>query len=155
MQYPVHTAYAHAIPTAVVRRRASRQELSKVVPEACGTVWQVVKSLGLKGAGRNLAVYLTCSLDQIDLEVGVELAAPFGGHGEVIDSHTPVGEVATVTHFGPYGALGAAHQAVRDWCAANGRTPAGPNWEMYGHWLQEWNNDPSKIRTDVFYLLRN
>jgi hypothetical protein len=31
---------------------------------------------------------------------------------------------------------------------------AGPNWEIYGHWLDEWNNDPAKIRTDVFYLLQ-
>jgi hypothetical protein len=30
---------------------------------------------------------------------------------------------------------------------------AGPNWEVYGHWQDEWNSDPSKIRTDVFYLL--
>jgi hypothetical protein len=30
---------------------------------------------------------------------------------------------------------------------------AGPNWEVYGHWTDEWNSDPAKIRTDVFYLL--
>jgi hypothetical protein len=55
--------------------------------------------------------------------------------------------------LGPYGGLGAAHQALRDWCAANARTPAGVSWELYGHWLPEWNADPSKVRTDVFYLL--
>ena len=31
---------------------------------------------------------------------------------------------------------------------------AGPNWEIYGHWVDEWNRDPSKIRTDVFYLIK-
>jgi hypothetical protein len=30
---------------------------------------------------------------------------------------------------------------------------AGPNWEIYGHWQNEWNKDPSQIRTDVYYLL--
>jgi hypothetical protein len=30
---------------------------------------------------------------------------------------------------------------------------AGPNWEVYGHWKDEWNSDPSKICTDVFYLV--
>ena len=35
------------------------------------------------------------------------------------------------------------------------RTAAGPNWEVYGHWLAAWNDDPSQIRTDVFYLLRS
>jgi hypothetical protein len=33
------------------------------------------------------------------------------------------------------------------------QTLAGPNWEIYGHWKDEWNNDPSKICTEVFYLL--
>ena len=32
-----------------------------------------------------------------------------------------------------------------------------PNWlvssTFYGHWLPEWDNDPFKIRTDVYYLL--
>jgi effector-binding domain-containing protein len=73
----------------------------------------------------------------------------------VVGSVTPAGEVATVAHFGPYGGLGDAHRAIRDWCAANHRTLAGPNWEVYGHWVPEWNDDPSKIRTDVYYLLRS
>jgi hypothetical protein len=24
---------------------------------------------------------------------------------------------------------------------------------VYGHWQEVWNSDPTKIRTDVFYLL--
>lgn len=24
-----------------------------------------------------------------------------------------------------------------------------------GHWRDDWKNNPSKIRTDIFYLLRN
>ena len=91
---------------------------------------------------------------EIDVEIGAEVGGPISGQGEVVGSATPAGEVATTTHFGPYNRLGDAHGAIRDWCAANGRTPAGPNWEVYGHWLPEWNQDPSKIRTDVFYLLK-
>jgi hypothetical protein len=29
------------------------------------------------------------------------------------------------------------------------------SWEIYGHWEESWNTDPSKIRTDVFHLLEN
>ena len=42
---------------------------------------------------------------------------------------------------------------VRAFCDANHHRLAGPSWEIYGHWLPEWNADPSRIRTDVFYLL--
>ncbi|MDZ4779791.1 MAG: GyrI-like domain-containing protein [Planctomycetia bacterium] len=139
-----------SIPLAVVRRRASQQQLPKIVPEACGAVWNVVRSQNIPGAGRHVAVYLD---DAINLEVGVELASPFAGHGEVISSSTPSGPVATTTHVGPYGQLHLAHEAIQNWCKQNARTPAGPNWEIYGHWQDEWNSDPSKIVTDVCYLL--
>jgi effector-binding domain-containing protein len=151
MEYDVRLEQLGSRPLAVVRRRASSQELAKVVPDACGTVWSVVQSHKIAGAGRHVALYWD---DQINLEVGVELDTPFGGHGEVVDSATPAGAVATATHLGPYGRLHEAHQAVRKWCANRGYTLAGPNWEIYGHWNDAWNNDPSKIRTDVYYLVK-
>ena len=138
-------------PLAVVRRRARRDELAQVVPAACGAVWNVVRSQQIPGAGRHVAIYLD---DAINLEVGVELDTPFAGHGEVVGSATPAGTVATATHFGPYGRLHEAHRAIREWCAELNHVLAGPNWEIYGHWIDEWNTDPSKIRTDVFYLVK-
>lgn len=155
MQYAVRTERTNGTPIAVVRRRAPAHQLSRVVPEACGTVWGIIKARGVAGAGRHVAVYLGGAGGQIEMEIGAEVAGPFGGHGEVVESSTPAGEVATVTHFGPYGMLGDAHAAIRAWSAANNRPLAGPNWEVYGHWAADWNDDPSKIRTDVFYLLRS
>ncbi len=137
-------------PTAVVRRRARQQDLPTVVPEACGIVWKVTQSQQVPGAGRHVAVYLD---DVINLEVGVELEAPFAGYGEVVGSTTPAGRVAHATHYGPYNQLGAAHQAIREWCAQHGHLLAGPNWEVYGHWQDAWNSDPSQIVTDVYYLV--
>ena len=151
MDYNIRLETADTRPTAVVRRRAALQQLPKVVPEACGYVWNALRAQQIKGAGRHVALYLD---EQINLEVGVELDAPFSGAGDVIASSLLAGRVATTTHFGPYQQLGAAHQAIRAWCAQHGHALAGPNWEIYGHWLDEWNSDPSKICTDVFYLLR-
>ncbi len=151
MEYDVRLEQLGSRPLAVVRRRASSQELSRVVPDACGTVWNVVRAQQVPGAGRHVALYWD---DVINLEVGVELEAPFAGHGEFIGSATPAGAVATTTHFGPYDQLCGAHQAIHQWCANHGYTLAGPSWEIYGHWIDEWNKDPAKIRTDVFYLLK-
>jgi effector-binding domain-containing protein len=113
-------------------------------------VWDVVRAQQIPGAGRHIAVYLD---DRITLEVGVELEAPFGGYGEVVGSATPSGLVAATTHYGPYGRLHEAHEAIRLWCLDDGFELAGPRWEIYGHWQDEWNSDPSRITTDVFYLL--
>ncbi len=144
-------------PLAVVRRKARSAELSKIIPACCGIVWGVVKSAPIAGAGRLVAVYWD---GEINLEIGVEVERPITeldgtiGLGEVVPSAIPAGAAATTVHFGPYDRLAAAHQAVRDWAAANGHALAGPSWEIYGHWLPTWNSDPSLIRTDVYWLLK-
>ena len=138
-----------AVPLAVVRRQARPADLSRVVPECCGLVWNALKAQGVKG-GRHVAIYYD---DAICVEVGVEAAGPFDERDGVVRSSTPAGEVATAIHFGPYGALGGAHDAIHVWAKAAGRTLAGPRWEIYGHWRPEWDADPSAIRTDVHYLL--
>jgi hypothetical protein len=150
MEYDIRLEHYGGQPLAVVRRRASLQDLATVVPAACGTVWAVLRARQVPGAGRHVAVYRD---DQINLEVGVEMAAPFAGHGEVVGSAIPSGPVATTTHYGPYSRLHEAHEAIRRWCESEGFILAGPSWEVYDHWKDEYNDDPTKIRTDVFYLL--
>jgi effector-binding domain-containing protein len=138
-----------SVPIAVIRRQAHASELSRLVPECCGLVWNAVRAQQAKG-GRHVAIYWD---DGIRLEVGVELLGPFTEDGEVVLSATPAGTVASATHFGPYNGLGAAHDAIRQWCSANNHYLVGPNWEIYGHWQPEWNTNSSRIRTDVYYQL--
>jgi effector-binding domain-containing protein len=147
--YPVQVQRLDAVPLAVIKRQARQSELSRVVPECCGLVWNAVKAQQSKG-GRHVALYWDRT---IKLEVGVELLGPFADQGDVVRSATPAGLVASATHFGPYGGLGAAHDAVQRFCKEHQHQLAGPSWEIYGHWMPEWNTDPSKIRTDVYYLL--
>ena len=138
-----------SVPLAVIRRQTVASDLARVVPECCGLVWDAVRAQQARG-GRHVAVYWDNS---IRLEVGVELLGPFVDQGGVVRSATPGGAVALATHFGPYGGLASAHDAIHQWSAATGRRLAGPRWEVYGHWQREWNADPSQIRTDVYYLL--
>jgi effector-binding domain-containing protein len=149
--YLVRIQHVESIPLAVRRGQASASELSRVVPEWCGRVWNAVRAQHAP-AGRHVAIYWD---RDIRLEVGVELQGPFAEQGDVVRSATPAGTVASVAHLGPYSGLGAAHAAVRGWCKANNHQLAGPNWEIYGHWQREWDTDPRQIRTDVFYLITN
>jgi effector-binding domain-containing protein len=145
----VHVERRAAGPLAVVRRQVAPSELAGVVPECCGIVWQAVKAQHV-AAGRHVAVYRD---DTIRLDVGVEILGPFVDDDEVVASATPAGTVAWITHHGPYETLGAAHDAIHRWASATGHRLAGPRWEIYDHWRQEWDADPSAIRTDVCYLL--
>lgn len=150
MNYNVRIEQFPGQPLAVVRRQATKQQLASVIPQACGEVWNALRAQKLKG-GRHVAVYLDTVFN---LEVGAEVDEPFSDHGQVIGSSLPVGDVATTTHFGPYQRLGDAHEAIQQWCKAQHRETVLPCWETYGHWLDEWNNDPSKIRTDVYYPVK-
>jgi effector-binding domain-containing protein len=106
---------------------------------------------GMQLDGQNIFVYRD-AMDEpghLDVEFGVGITAPVVPVGDVCPVELPFGEVATTTHRGPYAGLGAAHEAVLAWCRAHSRTPAGPRWEVYGHWT-----DGEPPRTEIYYLLR-
>ena len=146
---PVELRYADSVPLAVVRRLVDASDLKRVVPEDSGYVWKAVCAQGAR-AGRHVALHRDAA---IHLEVGVELLGPFTEQDDVVRSATPGGWIASATHFGPYGGLGVAHEAIRSWCRTATRRVAGPCWEVYGHWVAEWDQNPTLIRTDVCYLL--
>jgi len=151
MPYQIELAEMKATMTAVIRSRVAPQELARFVPAACGEVWSFIRTGELRGPGRHLALYLDDGL----VEVGAEVTEPFTGNERIQCSLLPGGRVAMTAHFGPYGRLGGAHAAIREWCGEHGLRRAGPFWEVYGHWEESWDRDPSKIRTDVFHLLEN
>jgi effector-binding domain-containing protein len=150
MSYHVALTRSDSTDTAVIRSRVQPGELSRFVPAACGEVWAFIRSAGLEKPGRHVALYLDANGN---IEVGAEVAAPFTGTDRVHCSRLPSGPVAATVHFGPYGRLAEAHRAIRHWCAEHGHRLSPVSWEVYGHWEESWNADPSKIRTDVFHLL--
>src|SRR5262245_5758027 len=127
MTHPVRLEHRASTALAVVRRQARSTELSRLVPELCGRVWNTLKTQHAKG-GRHVAVYWDGT---ITLEVGVELLGPFRDADDVVHSATPAGLVASTMHFGAYAGLAAAHNAVRRWCETQGHALAGPSWEIY------------------------
>jgi effector-binding domain-containing protein len=150
MHYQIELTKSERIVTAVIRSQVPAKELARFVPAACGEVWSYIRSAGLPRPGRHVTLYLD---GQGSIEVGAEVSAPFVGNERIQCSQLPPGRAATTVHFGPYERLSEAHAAIRDWCARQGHSCSGVFWEIYGHWDESWNDDSSKIRTDIFYLL--
>lgn len=88
---------AAGLRLAVVRRCARPEELSRVVPEACGLVWRTLERHGFRG-GRHVALYWD---GPTQLEVGVELDCAFEPQEGLVPSETPPGPVAATTHHEP------------------------------------------------------
>jgi effector-binding domain-containing protein len=150
--YEVLVKTVERVPTAIVRGHSRRADMSKNIP-ALFNEFYADPPPGVP-RGLNVVFYRHTSGEPIPpegiaMEVGVQLTAPCAAHGKVECSSTPAGEVAMVTHWGDYGKLGGAYEALMKWSKETGRKFAGPFWEVYGH----WNDDPQQVRTDVFQLL--
>ncbi|GAB3830578.1 GyrI-like domain-containing protein [Dactylosporangium cerinum] len=147
MSYEVTVDEAVARPTAVVAATTTWREFPAVWPGLLDEVWDCLRAAGIDRGCRNVMLYLD---DVPNVEVGVALDQPCPLTGRVTASALPAGPVATTVYRGPYAGLGAAHQAVADWCAGHGWPPAGPRWEVYG----PHHDDPAEVWTEVHWLLR-
>jgi effector-binding domain-containing protein len=136
---------------AAVRRRVPIKDISTAFKPALDTVWSFLRNHhGLRTDGHNIFLYHHENPSIMPVDFGVEVTRQFDGEGDVACVTTPSGEAAVVVHHGPYAKLGAAHQALHQWCGANGRTIGAYSLEIYS----DWSEDPEKLETTIQYLLR-
>jgi len=155
MTYQITVRVVAEAPVAAVKEHMPIAAIPRRVGQQLSRVWEFLKSHAvLRTDGHNVLIYHEDQAEQggksMPVEFGVQVVERFKGSGDVFCSATPAGTVATAVHVGPYDGLGAAHGAVRRWCAENHRVLAGRFWEIYG----DWNDDQSKLETEVLYLLR-
>jgi len=138
------------MPLAIVRGRAERADLSRVIRELFDRVYSSHVLPPRSDRGLNVVFYTgKCSPEELELEAGIQVPGSFCSAGDLIRSQTPAGTVATSVYWGAYEGMKSAHDAIQQWCREHECEPAGPSWEIYGH----WSDDPATLRTDVYYLL--
>jgi effector-binding domain-containing protein len=146
----VRVVNVHARPVAGVRAQVRRGRVGQEFGRYLDQVYAAGRSGALTLDGQNILIYRAATADELTVDFCVGATASFDPIGAVVSLETPSGVAAMVVHQGDYGRLGDANAAIIAWCEANGRTRAGPSWEVYGH----WDPDPLKLRTEVYYLLR-
>jgi len=134
---------------AAVRTRLRIANVPREFTRHLDQVYAAARAGDVTLDGQNIFVYHGMTGDDTDVDFGVGTRASFAPTGNVQEALTPSGRAATTTHWGSYSGLRDAHVAVKQWCRANGEKLAGPHWEVYGH----WTDDPTKLRTDVYWLL--
>jgi effector-binding domain-containing protein len=150
MTYLVSVQHVEPRAFAAVRGTMPLRDVPSRFRELLDPVYAAARSGAISLDGQNIFVYRANQPGIADVEFGVGARNEFAPVGRVTYSSVPGGEVATTTHWGNYAKLGAAHDAVVAWCVAGGRKLTGVSWEVYGH----WNDDPAKLRTDVYHLLQ-
>ncbi|HEY0499989.1 MAG TPA: GyrI-like domain-containing protein [Kutzneria sp.] len=146
MTYAVTVQDVEARPTAVVAATTTWREYPALWKPMLDEVWACLRAADIHRGCRNIMLYLD---DTPSVEVGVELLQPCPLTGRVVSSSLPAGRVATTVHYGSYAGLGAAHDAVIAWCAAEGLARIGVRWEVYG----PHDEDPAKVWTEIYHQL--
>jgi effector-binding domain-containing protein len=154
MTYDISTATSTPQLVAAVRARVKRGEIAKAFRQPLDQVWAFLRSHpGLHSGGHNLFLYHHGSMDSgsMNIDFGIQVVRSFDQEGPVRCVETPAGEVVTTIHRGPYDRLTDAHAALHSWCRQNSKRIGDFSWELYG----DRTDDPAKLETAIFYLLRH
>src|SRR6201993_5040545 len=146
MSYEVSLVEAESRPTAVVAATTTWPEFPALGGQLLGEVGDCLHAGGIYRGCRNIMLYL----DSVpNVEIGVLLDQPCPLTGRVVASALPSGTAAMTVHRGPFGDVGAAHDAVLGWCAAHGHRANSTRWEIYG----PNDDDPARQWVEVYLLL--
>ena len=148
--YEVREVNVAARPVAGVHAQVPRGRVGQEFGRYLDQVYAAARAGAVHLDGQNVFIYRAASGDFLTVDFCVGVTAPFAAVGAVVPLETPHGVAAMTTHHGDYGRLGEGNAAILAWCRANDRQPAGPSWEVYGH----WHPDPAQLRTEIYYLLQ-
>jgi effector-binding domain-containing protein len=137
-----------ARPALVVRLSTSVDGIPAALAEALPEAWDAAEALGVAPDGPPFTRYLTEPAGTVEYEAGVTVPGSLrSGLGRAVPTELPGGLVAVAWHVGPYETLGDTYRALVDWIAGQGRTIAGPMWEVY--WSDPDSEPPERWRTEV------
>ena len=148
MEYEVEVVEVEPMLLAAATETSMAGGPGPAIMRLLDAVYGFVRAPGstLHQTGHNVVLYFDGG-SRVQAGVGVDRS--FEPAGAVQEAATPGGRAARTLHIGPYSGLPAANRAVRDWCVRNGLSLREPCWEVYG----DWNEDESKLETEVYYLL--
>ena len=132
-----------------VRARIAMSDVPDKIFPLMDRVWTFIRGNGIEGFGHNIWLYGTPSGGEVDIEVGVQVPEPIQAADDIVCSRTPSGRAARAVHVGDYAELPRINMALVAWCQEHGHALAGRSWEIYG----DWDENPGKRRTDVYYLI--
>jgi DNA-binding transcriptional MerR regulator len=135
MPYDITLKEIPAQHVAVLRCRVTAQTIGDDVGRAFGTLMGAVGQAGVGFAGPPFLVMTevvdTDGSGEGAIEVGIPVATPFAGLGEVSGELRPAHLVASTVHRGRYDEEGPAYAAVEQWVQEHGHASAGAPREVY------------------------
>jgi AraC-like DNA-binding protein/effector-binding domain-containing protein len=140
-------------PALVIRSRIPRTDIAATIGQSLGRIVPYAMGAGGALAGQPFARYPEYGPGMVTIEVGMPLATPLAGQGEIEAFTLPGGSAAVAVHGGTYELLPDSYIALEQWIAQQNRKPDGAPWEVYVTDPAE-HPDPANWRTEIFQPLR-
>lgn len=147
-------------PSVAVRQQQPMTELNlaELFDTHLPNIADQIVNLGGTPAGPPYGRYHQFGPDQVDVEIGIPVAAPVANlrplaecePGEMGSSELPGGEAAVLIHRGSYDTLSGAYDGLHDWIHSQGRDEGAGPWESYVDDPSDVG-DPSQLRTEVVW----
>jgi effector-binding domain-containing protein len=163
---PIHLEHRAAQPYAAVRLKVPIP-FGKTLGPAWGEVGAWLSRQGIQPAGAPFIRYLTTDMStELDLEVGLPVAAAASSEGAITAGVLPAGKYAVLMYAGPYKGKGLfkATVALLEWARQNGLTWKTRTidqvewWEGRLEWYltdPEAEPDPKKWQTELAFLVED
>jgi effector-binding domain-containing protein len=108
-------------PYVGIRTVVRWEQLPTVIPQLIGEVFGWLTQRGIAPNGAPFIRYHVINMEsELDIAIGVPVAAPVEGNGRVFRSALPAGRYATVIHVGPYDKLVETNARLIDWAGSRG-----------------------------------
>jgi len=125
-----------------------QSQIPATIQRSLNQIWPVLRDHASQ-TGNNVVIYRSTHSGELAITVGVEVLDLPIEEGDIHPRATPAGRAAVVTHFGDYTNLGKAYRDLVRWCEQAKLSITDVSWEIYG----DWDENPTRRRTDVFLLL--
>lgn len=165
MDHEPHIQDRAAQHYAGIRETVTMESIGAAVDRGFPELFGRLAADGIEPAGAPFVRFLVIDMmADLEIELGVPVAAPVTGSGRVQPGVLPAGKYAVIRHVGPYDGddgLIPSNAALQDWAKKQGiefdmeETPAGDAFaSRFEQYLTDPSQepDPSKWETDVAYL---
>lgn len=144
MPYNIRIAQVEPVLIAGLRTRTSLKSIPAAISSGFGQLMQGMMQQQCPPAGPPMVLYHDVIDEDTegDIELCVPVTAALKSEGKLASRELPGGEVATVTHHGPYEELSSAYHAAFAWIAEQGYELAGSPRETY-------LNDPREVKPEA------
>lgn len=143
-----HINYNQARQLAVVRLTASREQLPDAVGLAISELLVTLAAQDVEPAGPWFKRQLRWGTSQLEIEVGVPVAAPVASSGRVQAAQRAAVRVARAVYHGGYDGLPEAWREFDEWLSQNGLKTGRDWWESYAVG-PESSDDAGDWRTEL------